>query len=147
MTGRPFPEDHPAARMIRDQKLNNRIIHLGYRSPLEVRALFQGCLALMFPSLFEGYGMPVAEAIIAGKPVLCSNVTSLPELAGDAALTFNPNSADEIARSLLDIATNAELRAELAEAAIRRRALFSAHRSAIQTMSIYQRVHDEFYRC
>ena len=147
MTGRPFPEDHPAGMMIHDQKLNKRILHLGYRSPLEVRALFQGCLALVFPSLFEGYGMPVAEAIIAGKPVLCSNVTSLPELAGDAALTFNPNSAEEIARSLLEVATNADLRAELAEAAIRRRPLFSARRSAIQTMSIYQNVHGEFYRC
>lgn len=147
MTGRPFPEDHPAAIMIRDKNLSARVIHLGYRSPLEVRALFQGCLALVFPSLFEGYGMPVAEAIIAGKPVLCSNVTSLPELAGDAALTFDPNSVEEIAQSLLDVATDAALRLELAEAAIRRRPLFSARRSAIQTLSIYQRVHDEFYSC
>jgi glycosyltransferase involved in cell wall biosynthesis len=147
MTGRPFPDDHPAAMMIRDKNLSARVVHLGYRSPLEVRALFQGCLALVFPSLFEGYGMPVAEAIIAGKPVLCSNVTSLPELAGDAALTFDPNSVEEIARGLLDVATDSALRVELTEAAIRRRPLFSARRSAIQTMSIYQRVHDEFYSC
>ena len=147
MTGRPFPDDNPAAMMIRDKNLSARVVHLGYRSPLEVRALFQGCLALVFPSLFEGYGMPVAEAIIAGKPVLCSNVTSLPELAGDAALTFDPNSVEEIAQSLLDVATDAALRLELTDAAIRRRPLFSARRSAIQTMSIYQRVHDEFYSC
>jgi len=145
MTGRPFPEDHPAATFIRDNNLSSRVMHLGFRSPLEVRALFQGCLALVFPSLFEGYGMPVAEAIIAGKPVLCSKVTSLPELAGEAALTFNPNSVEEIARSLLDIATKPELRLALTEAAISRRPLFSARSSAIQTLSIYQRVHDEFY--
>ena len=147
MTGRTFPEDHPAAIFIRDNQLSGRVMHLGFRSPLEVRALFQGCLALVFPSLFEGYGMPVAEAIIAGKPVLCSNVTSLPELAGEAALTFDPNNVEEIAKSLLDVATNPELRLALTEAALRRRPLFSARRSAIQTLSIYQRVHDKFYSC
>jgi glycosyltransferase involved in cell wall biosynthesis len=147
MTGRPFPEDHPAAILIRDNKLSSRVMHLGYRSPLEVRALFQGCLALVFPSLFEGYGMPVAEAIIADKPILCSNVTSLPEVAGEATLTFDPNNVEEIAQSLLEVATKPELRLALTEAAMRRRPLFSARRSAIQTMSIYQRVHDEFYSC
>ena len=147
MTGRTFPADHPAAVFIRDNNLSSRIVHLGYRSPLEVRALFQGSLALVFPSLFEGYGMPVAEAIIAGKPVLCSNVTSLPELAGEAALTFDPNNVEEIASSLLAVATDPELRRSLTEAAIRRRPLFSARRSAIQTLSIYQGVHDKFYSC
>jgi glycosyltransferase involved in cell wall biosynthesis len=147
MTGRSFPAEHPAAVFIRDNNLSSRIVHLGFRSPLEVRALFQGCLALVFPSLFEGYGMPVAEAIIAGKPVLCSNVTSLPELAGEAALTFDPNNVEEIASSLLAVATDHELRRSLTEAAIRRRPLFSARRSAIQTLSVYQGVHDKFYSC
>ena len=145
MTGRQFPDDHPAAIFLRDNDLSAHVIHLGFRSPLEVRALFQGCLALVFPSLFEGYGMPVAEAIIAGKPVLCSNVTSLPELAGEAALTFDPNNVEEIAQALLDVATRPALRLALSEAARRRRPLFSARRIAVQTMSIYQRVHDEFY--
>lgn len=145
MTGNPFPEDHPAVALIRDYDLSSRVMHLGYRSPLEMRALFQGCLALVFPSLFEGFGMPVAEAMIAGKPVLCSNVTSLPELAGNAALTFDPNKVEEIAQSMLDVATDATLRQTLANAAIDRRSLFSARRSAIMTMSIYQRVYNEFY--
>jgi len=147
MTGRPFSEDHPAAIFIRDNNLSSRVMHLGYRSPLEVRALLQGCLALVFPSLFEGYGIPVVEAIIAGKPVLCSNVTSLPELVGDAALTFNPNSVEEIAKSMLDVATRSELQLALSKAAVCRRPLFSSLRSAVQTMSIYQRCHDEFYSC
>ncbi|BBO67066.1 hypothetical protein DSCA_09960 [Desulfosarcina alkanivorans] len=147
MSGRPFSADHPAALMIRDNNLSSRVMHLGFRSPLEIRALFQGCLALVFPSLFEGYGMPVAEAIIAGKPVLCSDVTSLPELAGEAALTFDPTNVDQIATSLFDVATKSELRLALSEAAVRRRPVFSARRSAIQTMSIYQRVYNECYNC
>jgi glycosyltransferase involved in cell wall biosynthesis len=147
MTGRPFPADHPAALLIQESDLSDRIVHLGFRSPLEVRALFQGCQALVFPSLFEGYGMPVAEAIIAGKPVLCSNVTSLPELAGNAALTFTPTDVDEIGERLVEIATRPELRASLSAAAAQRRPLFSARRSAVETMSIYQRVHNDLYTC
>jgi len=145
MTGRSFPEDHPAAIAIRKYGLAGRVIHLGYRSPLEMRALFQSCFALVFPSLFEGYGMPVAEAIIAGRPVLCSNATSLPEIAGDAALTFDPSSVEDIGKALIALATQPELRARLSAAALRRRHLFSARRSAVQTLSIYQRVFDELY--
>jgi glycosyltransferase involved in cell wall biosynthesis len=145
LTGRPFPADHPAVHAIREHGLEQRIVHLGYRSPLEVRALFQGCLGLVFPSLFEGFGMPVAEALIAGKPVACSNVTSLPEIAGDAALMLDPHDTQDMAARLLELATRADLRAELSERALRRRTLFSARRSAHQTLSIYHRVFEETF--
>jgi glycosyltransferase involved in cell wall biosynthesis len=145
LTGRSFPADHPAALAIREHGLEQRIVHLGYRSPLEIRALFQGCLGLVFPSLFEGYGMPVAEALIAGKPVACSNVTSLPEIAGDAALMFDPHDSKDMAARLLDLVTQPDLRRELSDRALRRRTLFSARRSALQTLSIYPRVFEETY--
>ncbi len=87
--------------------------------------------------------MPVAEAMIAGKPVVCSNVTSLPEIAGDAALTFDPGDVEDIAARVLEVATQPGRRAALADAAVRRRPLFSARRSAIQTLAIYRRVYDE----
>jgi glycosyltransferase involved in cell wall biosynthesis len=100
---------------------------------------------LVFPSLFEGFGMPVAEALIAGKPVACSNVTSLPEIAGDAALMLDPHDTQDMAARLLELATRADLRAELSERALRRRTLFSARRSALQTLSIYHRVFEETF--
>src|SRR6185503_15266227 len=134
LTGRPFPKEHPAAALMGQERLSSRVRHLGYRSPLEIRALFQECTALVFPSLFEGFGMPVAEAIIAGKPVACSNVASLPEIAGDAAVTFNPNDVEEMAARILEIATSPELRASLTAAARRRRPMFSASRSALKTL-------------
>jgi glycosyltransferase involved in cell wall biosynthesis len=140
LTGRPFPKDHPAAALVAEHGLQGRVVHLGYRSPLELRALYQGCLALVFPSLFEGFGMPVAEAIIAGKPVLCSNVTALPEVAGDAALFFDPQDAGGIATRMLEIATQPLLRESLAERARRRRGVFSARRSAVRTLAVYQHV-------
>ena len=139
LTGGPFEPQHPAAALMRRRALAGRVRHLGFRSPLEVRALFQGCTALVFPSLFEGFGMPVAEAIIAGKPVACSNVTSLPEIAGDAALLFDPADVDDVAARIVEIATHAELRARLSAAALARRSIFSAREGALRTLSVYQR--------
>jgi glycosyltransferase involved in cell wall biosynthesis len=145
LTGRPFPADHPAAIRIAQAGLARRIVHLGFRSPREIRALIQGCSALVFPSLFEGFGMPVAEAIIAGRPVLCSNVTSLPEIAGNAAITFDPHDAADIGRKILALFEDPERESHLADAARRRRGLFSARRSTVQTLSIYHRVYQELY--
>jgi glycosyltransferase involved in cell wall biosynthesis len=140
LSGRPFPADHPAASIIKELGLGSRIVHVGFRSPLEFRALMQESLALVFPSLFEGFGMPVAEAIIAGKPVLCSNVTSLPEIAGDAAMTFDPRNAEEIASRIVEVATEPGLRRSLVGAATRRRSIFSAQLSAVRTLAVYESV-------
>jgi alpha-1,3-rhamnosyl/mannosyltransferase len=84
--------------------------------------------------------MPVAEAIVCGKPIACSNVTSLPEIAGDAAIMFDPLDIDQMAARIFELATNAELRASLADASLRRRHLFSGHASALATVAVYERV-------
>ena len=145
LTGRALPSDHPAALTIRERNLEKRVLHLGYRSPLEIQALFQSCHLLVFPSLFEGFGMPVAEAMIAGKPVACSNRSSLPEIAGDAALTFDPTDTQAIASSILEIVHSPERYAHLAAAARRRRSLFSARLGAVKTLAVYQRAYEELY--
>ncbi len=144
-TGRPFPKDHPACGLFDEVARTGQVVHLGYRSPLEMKALFQGCELLVFPSLFEGFGMPVAEAIIAGKPVLCSNTTSLPEIAGEAALTFDPENVESIGRTLLECVGSPDIPKHLQQAALRRRGLFSARLSAVKTVSLYQRVYDCVY--
>lgn len=140
LTGRPFPAGHPAASLLERQGAGSRVMHLGFRSPLEIRALLHECTALVFPSLFEGFGMPVAEAIIAGRPVACSNVTSLPEIAGGAALFFDPADVKDMAARIHEIATQPGLRAALSAAALQRRPVFSAWRSAVETMAVYERV-------
>ncbi len=144
-TGRPFPADHPARAAIAEHHLEKRVVHLGYRSPLEMRALYRNALALVFPSLFEGFGMPVAEAMIAGCPVACANTTSLPEITGDAAITFDPLNTAEMAAAMLRLAHDDTLRADLAAAGARRSTLFSARHSAIRTLSIYRQVFEGFY--
>jgi glycosyltransferase involved in cell wall biosynthesis len=139
-TGRPFAHDHPARTAMADASVKARVVHVGFRSPLEMQALLQECLALVFPSLVEGFGMPVAEAIIAGKPVACSNATSLPEVAGDAAVMFDPLDADGMAERIVEVATEPALRAQLEAAARLRRAAFSARTSAVRTLAVYGKV-------
>ena len=99
----------------------------------------------MFPSLFEGFGLPVAEAIIADCPVACSNTTSLPEIGGDAACYFDPQSVPAIAQALVQIAVNEKLRASLIAAAHQRKTAFSARLSAVKTLSVYRKVFEEIY--
>ena len=72
----------------------------GYVSETQLRALLERCQALIFPSLYEGFGMPVLEAMAAGRPVLCSRLTSLPEVGGDAALYFDPTNPAQIAATI-----------------------------------------------
>jgi glycosyltransferase involved in cell wall biosynthesis len=144
-SGRPFPENHPALALIKTHGLDRRIKHLGYRSPLEVRTLLHGCQALVFPSLFEGFGIPVMDAIIAGKPVVCSNRTSLPEIAGDAALTFDPTNIHDIGGRLLEVINDPDRRTALVAATVRRRPLFSARLGAIRTLAVYRQVHEQFF--
>jgi glycosyltransferase involved in cell wall biosynthesis len=93
--------------------LGDAVVLTGFVSSDDLAALYQSCQALVFPSLYEGFGMPVVEAMAFGKPVLCSNLTSLPEVVGDAALLFDPRKPDEIARSIEEIDGDADLRHSL----------------------------------
>jgi glycosyltransferase involved in cell wall biosynthesis len=133
--------DLPA--LISRLKLESRVQHLGYVTPMQLRALYASATALVFPSLFEGFGMPVAEAILSGCPVICSGTTSLPEIAGDAALFFNPTDSEEISGALVQICIDENLRDRLQSKAMSRRFAFSSWLPAIQTMSIYHKVMEE----
>ena len=91
----------------------NNIIMPGYIEEADKGALYAGALALVFPSLYEGFGFPVLEAMHCGTPVLCSNTSSLPELAGDAALLVDPLDVDAIADGMRQLATDTVLRQSL----------------------------------
>ncbi|MHC1788867.1 glycosyltransferase [Solidesulfovibrio sp.] len=80
--------------------LAERVVFAGYVSDEELSALLTGAKALIFPSLFEGFGMPLVEAMAVGTPILCSDVTSLPEVGGDAALYFDPRRPDDMAAAM-----------------------------------------------
>jgi len=113
LTGSLLQQDSQFAEMIEQMGLSTRVKHLGYVSEKEVSALMSRAHFMIFPSLFEGFGIPVAEAMMTGTPVLCSNSTSLPEVGGEAALYFDPRRPIEIANQMNLIFTNENLRADL----------------------------------
>lgn len=96
-------------------KLEDKVIMPGYIDEEEKKYLYENCEIFAFPSLYEGFGFPILEAFYYGKPVATSHVSCLPEVAGDAAIYFDPFDVSEIANVLEKLANNADLRNELAE--------------------------------
>jgi glycosyltransferase involved in cell wall biosynthesis len=96
-----------------EQTLQSRLILPGYVEDNEVAALYSGALALVFPSLYEGFGFPVLEAMHCGTPVLCATTSSLPELAGDAAILVDPLDVQAIADGMARLGSDADLRRDL----------------------------------
>ena len=103
-------------------------------------AAYAHAVALVYPSLYEGFGLPPLEAMSAGCPVLCSNTSSLPEVVGDAALMFDPKSVEAIRDAMARVAQSAELRRDLAERGHRRRRLFTWQRCTAETLDVYRRL-------
>jgi glycosyltransferase involved in cell wall biosynthesis len=110
---------------------------LGYVSDLQLEELYQRSSILAFPSLDEGFGMPILDAMARGVPVLTSNVSAMPEVAGDAALLVDPTDAGAIADGLRRLATDANLRNTLIRAGIARAKEFSWEKSVEATWSVY----------
>lgn len=119
------------------------VLWTGYRSDAEVLGLLRGADALVFPSLYEGFGLPVLEAMQAGVAVACSRFGSLPEIAGDAALYFDAKDASSIAGAMRALAGDSALRASLVERGRRRVADFNWERAARETMAVYQAALEE----
>ena len=104
--------------------LSDAVVFPGYLSAEDFSPLMHQCKALIFPSLFEGFGMPLLEAMAAGRPILCGNGTSLPEVAGDAALFFNPMKPVEILEAIDRIERDLDLERDLIEKGTRRLSTF-----------------------
>jgi glycosyltransferase involved in cell wall biosynthesis len=123
--------------------LSAQVRFLGYRPQRDLPALYRGAACLVFPSLFEGFGMPVLEAMASGCPVVCSNATSLPEIAGDAALLASPDDPEAFAAAVHRLLTDAEVRQDMVTRGIRRAAAFSWQRHTLETIGVLRRVHRE----
>lgn len=114
----------------------DRVILTGYASERDKLALLSGATMLAYPSLYEGFGFPVLEAFAAGVPVLTSNVASLPEVAGDAAILVDPTDTDAIAAALSEMLTDEDLRAVLSAAGVARAARFTWESTARATAAV-----------
>jgi glycosyltransferase involved in cell wall biosynthesis len=106
-------------------QLRSRVQFVGVVAEARMPSLYRGATALIFPSLYEGFGLPIVEAMACGTPVVTSTLTAMPEVAGDAALFVNPRAVGEIARAMEQIAGDARLRQKLSKQGIARSAKFS----------------------
>ncbi|OAI09661.1 glycosyl transferase family 1 [Methylomonas lenta] len=124
-TGAPGERREFLMHSAQAMNLGERILFPGFLPSLELAALIGNCIGVVFPSLYEGFGLPVIEAMAAGVPVACSNRTSLPEVAADAAILFDPRIPTQISQAMISLVENAELRVRLIEAGLQRAEEFS----------------------
>lgn len=136
--GQPNVRDREVKRHARVRGVTDLVRFPGFVSPEELAVLFSTARCLLFPSLFEGFGFPVLEAFVAGLPVACSNTTSLPEVAGDAAVLFDPTDVEAIADAIERMWTDDSLRATLAERGIVRAQLYTWDNLARSCRALYR---------
>lgn len=132
---------HPAVRhaMIRS-RVEQSVRFLGFVPIKTLRAFYQAAAAFTFPSLYEGFGLPPLEAMAAGTPVVTSNVSSLPEVVGEAAVMVNPENVFDIARGLREVLLDETIRARCIERGYRQLARFSWQSNAEQVLETYREV-------
>ena len=124
------------------EKLDVRhdVVFPGYVPGPDLPLLYNGARASATPSVYEGFGLPVLEAMACGTPVVAAQTSSLPEIGGDAALYFDPHDVDAIAAAVRRVWTDRDLRAQMGTAGLQRAALFSWDRAAEETMALYESV-------
>lgn len=127
-------------RQIQQLGLTDRVHLLGWISEADLDGLYAHAELLAFPSLAEGFGLPVLEAMEHGTPVATSNISSMPEVGGDAAVYFDPYDARDIARVIGDLLGDAQKRAGLSARGVQRAQQFSWRRAAAQTTAVYDEV-------
>ena len=128
---------------VEDLHLGSKVTFAGYVPNEELPLFYNAAHALVYPSLYEGFGLPVLEALACGTPVLTSNTSSLPEIAGDAAELVDPYSIDAIAAGMRRLMRDEVLRQELRERGLARARQFSWQRAAQETTRVYQRTLSE----
>ncbi|HZS75815.1 MAG TPA: glycosyltransferase family 1 protein [Ktedonobacteraceae bacterium] len=127
---------------VAEMKLEKKVRFLGRVSDLDLMLLYSLADVFVFPSFFEGFGVPPIEAMACGTPVITSNTSSLPEVVGDAALLVNPYKTSEIASAITRVLEDAQLQEDLRQKGLQRAAQFTWQQSAQKMLSIYQRVYE-----
>jgi glycosyltransferase involved in cell wall biosynthesis len=125
-------------RALEESGIKNLIVLTGYVPESDLPALYTGALCFVYPSYFEGFGLPPLEAMKCGAPVVVGNRTSLPEVVGDAALTVDPFDIDAIAKAIKLLMDDSQLRAELSVKGQKRAAAFDWRETARRTLMVYE---------
>jgi len=115
-----------------------RVVQVQFVSEEELLLLYNACALFAYPSLYEGFGLPVIEAMSCGAPVVCSNTTSLPEVGGDAPVYFDPTNVEDMTDAVARVLGDDALRERLSRAGVERASLFSWRRAAQQTLEVFK---------
>ena len=132
------PRYPQARRKAAELGLEDNVVFLGEVAEADLPALYSRAGLFVFPSLYEGFGLPVLEAMACGTPVVCSSTSSLPEIVGEAALTFDPLDVEDMATRVEEALGNEALREEMREKGLRQAARFSWERTARETLEVYK---------
>jgi len=130
-------EVHRAAR---DSGVADRIQFCGFVSDDDLLNLYNACDLFIFPSFYEGFGLPALEAMACGRAVVCSHTSSLPEVVDGAAILFDPYALDEIVRAMADLLLDSELRSRMERLGLQRAAHFSWQKTAQRTIEVFHEV-------
>lgn len=121
-----------------DVSMQERIFMTGYVPDEDLAALYSGAMAFVYPSFYEGFGLPPLEAMQCGVPVIVSNTSSLPEVVGDCGILIDPNDGDGLSQAMLDLYSQPAMRKILSEKAIERAKFFSWEKCSRMTVSAYE---------
>ena len=138
--GKPHPENPELLDLIKKFNLGERILMPGFIPDAELPAFYSGAECFVFPSFYEGFGLPLLEAMACDVPIACSNTSSLPEIAGNAAVYFNPYDPSDMARAIAEVVSNKPLQKKLIKAGALQVGKFSWHKMARDTLAIYEKV-------
>lgn len=127
-------------KLITQLDLRGLVVFTGYVSEGKLSTLVKNAKCICYPSIIEGFGFPVLEAFSLGTPVVTSNTSSLPEIAGDAAILVNPNNKREISQAVIKILSNAKLRKNLSELGLKQAKKFSWKKSANEYLNLYNSI-------
>ena len=122
--------------------LQNDVVFTGYVSDEDLPALYNAADMFVYPSIYEGFGLPPLEAMACGTPVITSNTSSLPEVVGDAGIMIDPPDVDGLADAMHKVLTDGGLRADMTKKGLERAKIFSWEKCARETLEVYEEVYD-----
>ena len=124
----------------KESGIGERIQFFGFVSDSDLLQFYNACDVFVFPSFYEGFGLPALEAMACGRAVICSNTSALPEVVDGAAFLFDPYAPDEIVRALADLLLDSELRTRMERLGLQRAAHFSWQKTAERTLEVFHEV-------